>query len=299
MQIEQHNNSVILTFTNSPGRDSSTGINIGETLESGQCFRFQALGEGCYKLQAFGRNLTIRQAWEHITFEPCTVEEFKTLWQPYFDLERDYAHVMAQLSANDPVMAKAAAYAGGVHILRQEPWECLISFIISQNNHIKRIKGIIDKLCRAYGTPTQDGFDFPTPQQLIDAGLDGLLSCGTGFRAKYMLDAAQKVQSGALSLEGLKQMPTALAKEKLMEVYGIGNKVADCVLLFSCGHMDVFPIDVWVRRIMLQAYFHDQTVTDTHIKAFAQKQFGQHAGIAQQLLFHYARTCKDEERNIC
>jgi N-glycosylase/DNA lyase len=268
-----------------------TGVkdfDAGETLESGQTFRFLKTGDGAYTLRAGRRTVYITYNAQSVTFYPCDADD--GYWFNYFDLNTDYGTVKNALTRGDPIMEKAVNYARGIRLLNQEPWECIASFIVSQNNNIPRIKRIIENLSAQYGEKTEDGFAFPSPERLLNASIDGLMACNTGFRAKYLLDAASKVKSGVVSLNASKARPTEDIKKELLAIYGVGEKVADCALLFAFGRRDIFPVDVWMKRVMREMYFNGAQTPDADIQAFAHTKFGDFAGYAQQYLYHYART---------
>ena len=259
-------------------------LDLSQTLDCGQAFRWRPVllpdGTNAWRGMAFGHTLTVWQDGSEFCFE-CTEEEFRKIWYSYFDFKTDYAAMRVQLSALHPVLKEACTYAPGIRILRQEPWEALCSFIISQNNNIVRIKGIIDRLCGLSGHPIICGEDtlyaFPTPEQLTLHTVESLSPLRAGFRAKYLLDAAQRVNRGLLDLEALKTSSTERAREQLMTIHGVGPKVADCVLLYGLHHTDCFPMDVWMKRaVQLLPGVSPESLGDT-------------AGIAQQYLFHYAR----------
>lgn len=282
MHYKQEGNQIIVT-----GIDS---FDIGETLESGQCFRFTKLEENHYRLVAHSKVLNVLQEGDSFTFYPCAPDEFESLWAHYFDLNSDYGEIKRVLSANDPVMEEAIGYASGIRLLNQDVWECLVSFIISQNNHIARIKQIIENICVKYGEDIGGACAFPTPASLARTDIDELLLCRTGFRAKYILDAAAKIDRGEIDIFGFKNAATDDIRESLQNIHGVGTKVSDCVLLFACGRRDVFPIDVWVKRVMTKLYFGGEAVTNTKIREYAYERFSRYAGFAQQYLFHYGRT---------
>jgi N-glycosylase/DNA lyase len=166
----------------------------------------------------------------------------------------------------------------------------MISFILSQNNHIPRIKKMVEILCQTYGTSLGEGrYGFPTAEQMQGATEEKLRELGMGFRAKYIMDAIKKANSGQLPLADLVQMETEELRNKLLSIYGVGRKVADCILLFSFGRHEVFPTDVWVKRVMSHYYFQEEEVPLQEIFQLAQEKYGQNAGFAQQYLFHYAR----------
>ncbi len=284
MKYKEMENKIVL--------EDFDSFDIGQTLECGQCFRFNKLSEGEYVIIACSRVLHIKQSEHSIEFYPCDKKDFDDIWRVYFDLDRDYGKIKNILAQIDDVLKKAVDFAPGIRILNQEPWECLISFIISQNNRIPMIKQVIRNISEKYGTSFEDYFLFPTLEQIKDISQEELMSCKTGFRAKYIIDAVKNVKSGNVDFEKLKNVSTENAREKLMEIKGVGEKVSDCVLLFSMGRRDVFPTDVWVKRVMEHFYFEGKDTKIKDIHSFAEDKFGELSGFAQQYLFHYARQLK-------
>lgn len=266
--------------------DGLRDFNIEEILECGQCFRFFKLGDLKYSIRALGRELTLEQTGNSLKLFNCGAEEFETKWRHYFDMDRDYGAIKEKISRNDSIMSAAVDYAGGIRLLNQEPYECLLSFIISQNNNIPRIKGIIASMSEVYGS---EG-NFPTLMELENVTPEELFALKMGFRNKYIYDAVHRLLSGEVSLDKLEDMPCNEAREELKKIKGVGNKVADCVLLFSLGHREVFPIDVWVRRVVSELYFDGQEQSLNTISDFARDKWGDLAGYAQQYLFYYARS---------
>lgn len=264
-------------------------FDISQILECGQCFRFSKV-DSRYKIIAFSKVLFVEQVDQEVIFYNTTREDFDSIWMNYFDLSTDYSSIKKVLANNDKRLHEPIAFADGIRLLNQEPFECMISFIISQNKKIPMIKNIIKTISEIYGTQIdEDSYAFPTPQQLGKVSIDELLSCKTGFRAKYISDAVQKVCSGEIDFDELRTMPTDKVREKLMSVYGIGLKVADCIMLFSLGRKEVFPIDVWVKKIMKHYYFDGVDVNLKEITDLSNELYGDYAGVAQQYLFHYAR----------
>ena len=256
-------------------------FDLTATLECGQCFRWDKQPDGSYRGIAGRRVLCITE--NHL--EEAGKDPF---WRVYFDLDRDYAAIRDELAQVDPILAKAAAFAPGIRILQQDPWEALCSFIISQNNNIPRIKGIVARLCQAFGEKTASGIlCFPTPDRLARENEEALACLRCGFRARYILDAARKVAGGQIDLESLRTQPLAKAREQLMTIVGVGPKVADCALLYGLHRLDAFPMDVWMKRAMKE-WFPGKQPED----------FGPYAGIAQQYLFHYIRTTASGERSV-
>jgi len=269
-------------------------LNIAQTLECGQCFRFEKISDNSYKIVALGKVLYIAEVGDTIEFSPTTAEEFETIWMPYFDLNRDYAGIQHALSQNDPVMQKAVEFSPALRVLNQEPWETLISFIISQHNAIPNIMRVVNALCKSYGNaiPQTSEFSFPTPEALFSAGLDGLAACKTGFRARYILDACQKALNGELILSRNSNHTTAEIKENLLRVKGVGDKVADCTLLYGYGRSDCFPIDVWIKRAMERFYFDGKETSQKDVYRFTTEKYGINAGFANIYLFNYIRTLR-------
>ena len=221
-----------------------------------------------------------------------TCEEYESIWRSFLAFDVDYDAVDKHIltAAKSKHMESAAECAQGIRILRQDGWEAVCSFIISQNNNIPRIKKIISSLSAAYGNPVDtqgmeahgavgEEYSFPTSASILEAGIDGIFALKTGFRAKYIIDAAEKCTNGSVDLSALSIMPTADGAEALKTIKGIGDKVAACSLLFGFGHLDSFPVDVWIRRV-IERYFGD---------GFSPDALGPYAGVAQQFLFYYER----------
>jgi N-glycosylase/DNA lyase len=280
MRFIEKNNTVILKGYNS--------FDIGQTLECGQCFRFEKKDDDKYTIIAHGRMITIEQKKGEMRFYPCTDREFKEIWINYFDLNTDYSKIKKVLSKNDEVLSNAIEYGSGIRLLNQDPWECLISFIISQNNRISMIKQVIQNLCEKYGDNLGEYYSFPEPKQLIDKSIDDIMLCKTGFRAKYIIDAANKINDNTININDLKDKNLIDLKEELMSIKGVGPKVADCVILFACGKREAFPTDVWIKRIMQHFYFNDKESTVGEIHKYASSHWGDYSGFAQQYLFNYA-----------
>ena len=257
----------------------TSDIDIAKTLDCGQAFRFSEDG-GVWRGVAMGRALSLTQEGNKITLFDVNEEEFNSLWRGYFDLDRDYEMIKSSVSSNE-ILKKATDFSDGIHILRQEPWEAVCSFIISANNNIPRIKGIISRLCENFGFKIADGlFTFPSAERIAALTLDDLAVIKSGFRAKYILDAAQKFSSNQIDVEALYTLPVDEARAALMTIKGIGPKVADCALLFGWGRVECFPVDVWIRRAM-DHFFGENGLPSEAVE---------YAGIVQQYLFYWART---------
>jgi len=289
MEYRSENGNIVI--------EKSDSFVISQTLECGQCFNFEKLGDEDYVLTAFDRVLRLYEKDGKIIFEDTTEEDFKNIWIKYFDFEKDYSGIKSFLSQRDKTMKEALEYAPGIRILNQDFFECLISFIISQNNRIPMIKKVVANLSRRYGRyiKTVDGKDyysFPKAEDLAGISEEELMESKTGFRAKYIIDAVNRALTGEIDEEKFAALSTEEARKLLMEIKGVGPKVADCVLLFSLGRSDAFPTDVWVKRVMSHFYFDGKDTPVKAIHSFAYDMFGEYAGFAQQYLFNYARQFK-------
>ena len=250
------------------------------SCECGQCFRFEQISADEYCLIANRRKLVIRRVPQGYFFAATGEEEFNAVWRRYFDLDRDYGEIIGSF-AYDEHISRAAESGGGIRIFRQDPWETLVSFIISQNNNIPRIKKIIAALCELLGERTGEGvYCFPAAKAIAEAGVEGLAPIRSGFRAKYIVDAALKTLDGTVDPEAIKNCSYPEALERLKQIKGVGDKVANCVLLFGYGFYNAFPVDVWVKRV-ISGYYGD---------GFDPASLGEYAGIAQQYLFYYERN---------
>ena len=263
---------------------------LRQIFDCGQCFRFQPNQDGVWSGVTCGKYLQLVQRHPNtVEITGVTVEEFETYIKTFLCLSEDYEPIRADIAAHfpeDPVMKEAMEFGSGIRILRQEPWEAICSFIISQNNNIPRIKKIIETLAQTFGEPIGGGhYAFPTADALANAGTERIFACRTGFRAKYLYDAALKVTSGEIILDEIAEMTTKDAAAVLQTIKGVGSKVAACALLFGFGKLDAFPIDVWMKRI-LHEYYQDRLNTAL---------LGRYAGIAQQYLFYYIRNRKPSE----
>jgi len=262
-------------------------------LFCGQAFRWRKTGEGEFRGVAHGRVLNLAAKDGDIRLYPATQGEYETIWERYFDFKRDYGALMGSFTA-DPLLKKSMEYADGMRVLNQEPFETLVSFILSANNNIRRNTGIIESLCCCFGEKLEYNGEvysaFPEPEALANAPVSAIAACGAGYRAPYVQKAAQSV-AGGFGLEALRRLDYETAKKALMEIKGVGGKVADCVLLYSLGFSGAFPMDVWMKHVVCDLYgFCGQG--EKELRRFIGEKFGEDAGIAQQYLFHYARMNK-------
>ncbi|MBO7737790.1 MAG: DNA-3-methyladenine glycosylase 2 family protein [Clostridia bacterium] len=253
-------------------------LSLDLTFDCGQCFRFNKNADGMWQGVAFGKTLVgYTQGADTVLF--CKKEDYLSVWEEFFDLKRDYSVIQSSFS-HDQNVSHAAEIGKGIRILKQDKWETLVSFIISQNNNIPRIKKIIESLCQTLGEPLGNGvYSFPTAQKIREAGAEGLAPIKAGFRVKYILDAAHRVLNGETDLEYIASLSYEEAENELMKIKGVGKKVASCVLLFGYGFLSAFPVDVWVKRVIEKYY--DET--------FDPLSLGEYAGIAQQYLFYRER----------
>ena len=246
---------------------------LDDTLDCGQAFRWEKISENAYQGAFLNKKLVISYENENDLFRLHDTSESDLLgvWKDYFDLGTDYGEIKRRF-AQDETLCKACAYAGGIRILKQDSWEALSSFIISQNNNIPRIKGIIGRLCEHYG-------GYPSAEDMKAETVDSLGYLRSGFRAKYLVDAISKVLGGEIDFSAVRSMPLDDARNALMTIKGVGPKVADCALLFGFYRLDAFPKDVWVKRVMAQWYPNGLPECTKGLE-----------GIAQQYLFHYIRS---------
>ena len=277
-------------------------LSVEKIFDCGQCFRFNKVQNSAHETEysgiVFGKFVSFAQDKNDLYIYNCTAKEFECTFKHYLALDIDYAMIERDiLSFSDSFALKSAVeYSRGIRILNQENWEAICSFIISQNNNIPRIKKIIESLSAKCGTrvvipqeaqdhlaPGTSSCAFPTPEQILELGIEGLVELKTGFRAKYIYDAAQKAVSGELDYGYIYSLSTAQAIEYLCRVKGIGKKVASCALLFGFEKYDAFPIDVWIKRV-ISKYF-----TSEESPEFSPSSLGKYAGIAQQFLFYYER----------
>lgn len=270
MDVEVRNGNIIL---------HEEHLSLDDTLDCGQAFRWEAVPSEFYRTyKGYFKNipLTVSETERDkgvFIFHGVSEKDFLDIWLDYFDLNTDYSELKRRFS-EDETLSKACAYAKGVRLLKQDAEECLISFILSQNNNIPRIKGIIGRLCEMYG-------GFPDFEKMKGVTAEELAPLRAGFRAKYIEDCVSRVTSGALDIEKIRKMPAADGQKELMTVKGIGPKVAMCVLLFGMYKTDAYPVDVWIKRV--NERYYPNGLPDC-VKGVE--------GIAQQYLFHYIRTAQ-------
>lgn len=267
-------------------------FDLEDTFMCGQAFRWEKDPDGVF--YGVVDNYAVKAYWhDSNTIYMESSNPDLVYWSHYLNFSCDYNEAEMALS-KDPIMTSAIEKGRGIRILRQDLWETIVSFIISANNNIPRIRKIINSLCENFGEEIHfDGkvfYGFPKAECLAELDIRDLACIRAGFRDKYILDAAKKVASGEITLEEIPKMGNAKAKAELMKIKGVGTKVADCILLYSLGRHNVFPLDVWTKRIMTQLY----GVEEKDLPAFIEKQFGNNAGIAQQYLYNYYAIEKNQ-----
>lgn len=271
---------------------------LKDIFECGQCFRWNKEDDESYT-GVFGRNvLNVKKEENQIMFQGICEENIEKTVQNYFDLNRNYKEIKQKLSMIDENMQMSIQYGKGIRILNQDLWETIISFIISANNNIPRIKGIIERICEKYGKEiiwkNKKYYTFPTVEELKNVSVEDYRKLGLGFRDIRLYETTQMILNKEVDLEKMQKNPnTYEVREQLLKLSGVGPKVADCILLFSdLKRFEVFPIDVWVRRVMNDLYIknEDETkVSKKQIENIAQEKFGKLAGLAQQYLFYWRR----------
>ena len=274
---------------------------LAATLSSGQVFRWRKWGESWVGV-AGGRWVKLQGEGRRLTAEVAEAVEDWDWLRHYLQLDLDLEEVLRRFPDDEP-MRRAVSACRGLRLLRQEPWECLASFILSSNKQILQIQQIISELCRRYGdavaVPTGHlpAQAFPSPGRLAAATETELRECKMGFRARYLLETARRVEGGECDLAALGRLPMDQAREELLRLPGVGRKIADCVLLFAYGFQPAFPVDVWVMKALRQLYFPGRRVNLARLHQFAAEHFAPNAGYAQQYLFHYMRTKSSGRRN--
>lgn len=267
-----------------------------DIFECGQCFRWNEEPDGSYT-GIFGHNVLNVKEEKDIVITGICNGNIEDICKNYFDLDRNYEEIKETLSLIDDNMKESIKYGEGIRILNQDLWEMIISFIISANNNIPRIKGIIERMSAKYGQEIRfrgtSYYTFPTIDELSQASVKDLKDLGLGFRDRYVYETTKKIKEGKINLENLKQEPTNEVRKQLLTLTGVGPKVADCIMLFSTlKRFDVFPVDVWVRRVMNDLYIHNEDETKVNkkqIQEIARDKFGALEGIAQQYLFYWKR----------
>ncbi len=250
-------------------------INLPITLNCGQAFRWECIGDSIFRGVAFGKETKIKKEPDGLLFIDTPIEDVKEIWADYFDLYAPYEDIVKRLCEDDFIRSTFETF-GYIRILNQQPWETLCSFIISACNNIPRIQGIVKRLCEAYGEPTGDSFTFPAAETLAVKTEEELSFLRAGYRVPYILDAARRVASGEIDFTYIRSLSEEEARKELMKIRGVGRKVADCTLLFSLGFRDCFPVDRHIARAAKALY------PDGLPECFKPD-----SGLAQQYIFYH------------
>ena len=255
-------------------------FDIGQIHRSGQCFRMEELGEGRFAVVAADKYLEIRQQGQTCEFY-CSPEDLENFWKSYFDLETDYGSFIRQIDEKDGYLTEAADLGQGIRILRQDLWEMIVSFLISQQNNIPRIRRCIANICERYGERRQGSggrvyYTFPGPEALASASEEELRDCNLGYRSRYVKKTAQMILDGQVSLESVRKLDYPQAREELQKLYGVGAKVADCICLFALHQMEAFPVDTHIRQALEKHY----------PQGFPFERYKGCSGVMQQYIFY-------------
>ena len=277
---------------------------LKDVFECGQCFRWHEEENGSYTGVVEAGILNVSKQNQDVIVKGYIKDEvsLKNFCEDYFDLKTDYKQIQKDISKNDLTMKEAIKYGKGIRILNQDPFEMLVSFIISAANNIPRISKCIENISHEYGEKVSISTDilkkmcisdkeyylFPTSKKLSKASMDVLRECNLGFRDKYVLNAAKIVNDKKLDLRKVAELDYKKAKQELIKVEGVGSKVADCILLFSMKKSEAFPVDTWIKKIMNEVYVESRNIKK--INEYAEEKWGKNAGIAQQYLFYYKRN---------
>lgn len=264
-------------------------FNLSQICRSGQCFRMNEPELGIYTIIAGRRYLEAGQQGDTCSFY-CDEEEFEDFWKNYFDLENDYSSYIVKINPNDKYLNDASVLGSGIRILRQDLWEMIVSFLISQQNNIVRIRRCIQNICERYGEKCtsihgRTFYAFPKPEALAALSEDALKECNLGYRSKYVVRAARSVVSGEIDLEAISEMSYGKAKAELLKLFGVGEKVADCICLFALHHLQAFPIDTHIQQA-LQAHYK---------RGFPHRRYRGFRGVIQQYIFYYELVGKREK----
>lgn len=263
-------------------------FSLAQICRSGQCFRMSLREENTFVVLAGRRYLEVQQRGEECCFD-CSEMEFENFWKEYFDLENDYGAYLEKIDPRDSYLVNAASRGSGIRILKQDLWEMLVSFLISQQNNIVRIRRCIQNICEKYGERCLNGrgevyYGFPDPEAFEGLPEDALKECNLGYRSKYVVRAAKSVLSGEVDLEKVADMPYQKAKEELLKLFGVGEKVADCICLFALHQLQAFPVDTHIQQA-LRAHYK---------RGFPNRRYKGFQGVIQQYIFYYELFGNDD-----
>lgn len=288
MKLYEENNLVIL--------EDVENFDVRAIFTCGQAFRWYEEKDGSFTTVHLGRVLNVLNEEDRVVFKGTNLEEFKEIWLDYFDLNTNYKEIRKTLSGNE-ILVNAMEYGKGIRILNQNHFEMLISFIISANNMIPRIKKSIEVISMRYGKficedENRKYYSFPTVEELSNATVEDLREFAkVGFRDKRIFDTVNMILNDKIDLNSFESLETDVLREELLKFSGVGNKVADCIMLFSYKRGEVFPVDVWIKRVMEKLFIKQETPVKKIAKE-ANRIFGKYAGYAQQYLFYYGREEK-------
>lgn len=256
-------------------------FDLAQICDSGQCFRMERKSDNTFRIIAKDRYLAVEQVGQSCIFY-CQENEFEEWWREYFDLSADYGTYIDSINPKDTYLTCAAQAGCGIRILKQDLWEMIVSFLISQQNNIVRIRRCIHNICERYGEEkrTPDGevyHAFPRPEALAQLAEDDLKECNLGYRSKYVVRTAKSVVSGEVSLEGIEKMSYKKAREELLKLYGVGEKVADCICLFALHKLEAFPVDTHIRQALEKNYR----------RGFPMRRYKGYQGVLQQYIFYW------------
>lgn len=256
-------------------------FNISQICDSGQCFRMTQKGDDIHSIIALGRYLEIEQHGRECMFH-CSEEEYEDFWKKYFDVDEDYSYYISQINPNDNYLKEAAQFGSGIRILRQDLWEMIASFLISQQNNIVRIRRCINHICESYGEPKinfrgETYYTFPKPEKLAFLPEDALKECNLGYRSKYVVRTARSIAEGETDLGQIYHMPYEKARAELLKLFGVGEKVADCICLFGLHHLQAFPIDTHIMQALGKHYK----------RGFPKRRYKGYEGVMQQYIFYW------------
>ena len=274
---------------------SDVEIDLNDTVTCGQCFRFKKNCDDSFTMILSDRVIRIKQENNDLIVYSNNEDDLENIIINYFDLKTDYNKINKKLIKKDKVLIVPIECSKGFRILKQEPFEMLISYIISQNNNVKRIMKSVDLLSSKFGKKVdfenEEYYLFPTVSQLKAVTIDEYRKLGVGFRDRYIKDTVETILNGGFDVNNVDNLTTNELRKELMKLKGVGQKVADCIMLFSCGREEVFPVDVWVERVMSVLYFKDNkgSMKKKDIIEYADKNFRKNAGIIQQHLFYNMR----------
>ena len=266
-------------------------FDLEKIRQSGQCFRIRTFDDGSYRFITGREVLYIRQADGNLYEVSCCEENWNAIWKPYFSLDSDYRSIRERSAGKNPFIDRAMEESAGLRVLKQDPWEMLVTFIISQRKSIPAIAGSVEMLAEKYGsriiTDRETVYAFPTAEEMEHASIEELQNCSLGYRSKYVLDAVRKVNSGELDLDAISNLDDDALFDALQAVFGVGKKVANCICLFGYGRTGRAPVDVWIQRAIDEGC--------GGVNPF--EQFGENAGIIQQYMFFYQRNRKDSDES--